>query len=114
MPATITWTGRHVAKQLRAQLVQHHVPRKWSGQVLGQTEFHELSVECNLPVVADDGDPNVRRADARQSFQFGDGILNLADVSDQSGQVGVGFEHPYRVSNVPTLDQQIAAFEPLA
>src|SRR4051794_12283684 len=105
MPATIGWTGRDIAKELRTQLVQHHIPRERRRKVLGQAELHELAVEGDLSILTNPRDPNVGWADPRQPFQFGDRIIDPADVRYQRKHVGIGLEHPYGITNGATFDR---------
>ena len=111
MPATIRLSRHHAAYQLRSQQVQHHVPRKRPREILDDSNFDQFAVELDLPAIADQCHPNVRRADAGQSFQFDKGVIEPADVRHQCEQLGIGFQHLYGIADCTALDRQVAAIE---
>src|SRR5260370_40073343 len=114
MPAAIARTGRHVAKQLRAQLVLHHIARERPRKVLAHANFHKLAVEGDLSVVTDQRHPDIGWADAGQPFQFGNWIIDSTDVYHQSEQLGVSLKHPYGITDRATPDRYVATFEAFA
>jgi hypothetical protein len=83
MPAAIGRTGRHVANQLRAQLVLHYIAREWPRKVLAHADFQKLAVEGDLSALTDQRHPDIGWADAGQPFQFGKWIIDSTDVCHQ-------------------------------
>src|SRR5438045_705936 len=64
MAATVGRTVRDVTKQLRAQLVYHHVARERPRKVFAHAHLHELAVEGDLSALTDQRHPDIRWADA--------------------------------------------------
>ena len=66
--------------------------RRAAQQVLDDAHFQKLAVEGDLSALADQGDPDIRRADAGQPFQFGEWIVNASNIC-----------HPLRVGCIQDL-----------